>query len=260
MTVLDATDAPSAAAAAPAQLAVAWQRPDGGLIEPVGLLACEDGGFRFDYLARAADLPGFQPFLGFPDLQRTYRSQHLFPLFSQRVMRPRRPDYPSYVAMLGLQGQPPEWELLARSTGQRQGDAIRVFAEPRVTADGATEATFFVSGVRHRLGEDPVSVERALAGLRPGDRLTLRAEPTNRVDPRALHVVEAGGVAVGWIPNVLLDHLHDIAEPDVRVQQVSGGDVVPSYRLLVRSTGTSGSGARPFDGPQWRLASEQAMA
>lgn len=237
-----------------ARLAVAWQHPESRLIEPVGLLTCHEGGYRFDYLARATEVAGFQAFLGFPDMERTYRSERLFPLFSQRIMRSSRPDFARYVGMLGLDDAAEPWELLARSMGERQGDAIRLYAEPFVAPDGATDTSFFVSGVRHRLRED-TAVNDALGRLRPGDRLHLVDQPDNPQNPLALHITEPAGLPLGWVPNVLLQHVHSVRDPAVLVQQVGDPGTVPAYRLLVRLTGSAKAGRQPFDGPEWRRAS-----
>jgi hypothetical protein len=75
------------------RLAVAWQHPVTRAIEPVGILECDEAGYRFRYVRNALRVEGFRPLLGFPDLHRTYESTRLFPLFAQRVMDARRPDY-----------------------------------------------------------------------------------------------------------------------------------------------------------------------
>lgn len=62
----------------------------------------------------------FRPLLGFPDLRGSYSSDELFPLFAQRAMDPRRPDYQRYVERLGLEGEPGPWMQISRSQGRRQ--------------------------------------------------------------------------------------------------------------------------------------------
>ena len=241
-----------------ARLAVAWQHPVSRRIEPVGLLSCIDGGFCFNYLARALDVPGFQPFLGFPDLTRTYTSARLFPLFAQRVMRRTRPDYARHLSALGLDDRADQWDVLARSQGQRQGDGVRLFAEPLVTEAGQTYATFFVSGIRHRVLAES-QVEEALSRLDVGDELRLLPQPTNEVDSNALLVAEHNDVALGWVPSVLLPYVTTVRierEPVVTVRAAHGADVVPAYRLLVTVRGHVPADYRPFDGPAWTLAAD----
>lgn len=243
---------------APARLAVAWQHPKSRAIRPVGILTCAESGFDFRYLSSASQVDGFRPFLGFEDLTGVYRSSTLFPLFSQRIMGANRPDYAGYLATLGLATGADEWEVLSRSEGRRHGDEIRVFAEPAVFPDGSTEATFFVSGIRHRaLEEVPGRVEAALSTLRAGCELRVVAQPENETDHRALLLVEASSVAVGWVPNVLLGYAHEVSDPTVTVLQVAGADAAPSYRLLVRLTGSVAPGFVPFSGAAWAVATDE---
>jgi hypothetical protein len=112
----------------PGSLIVAWQHPETRLIAPVGLLEHGRGlGYRFRYLRRASTVEGFLPFLSFPEWQRTYTSQHLFPLFSQRIMSPRRPDFSQFLHQLHLNEDATPWEQLARSEGRRTGATVQVF-------------------------------------------------------------------------------------------------------------------------------------
>lgn len=238
------------------RLAVAWQHPETRRITAVGLLTCAESTYTFAYLWSARGVAGFQPFLGFPDLERRYEAAVLFPLFAQRVMRASRPDFSRYQQALRLEAEASDWSILGRSQGQREGDGIRVFPEPEVDEVGVTTSTFFVSGLRHRLREDP-RVSAALASLTPGTRLSLVDEPTNQEDARALLVAEGTGVILAWVPSVLLSYVHavrSIAEPNLTVVGTNGPNVPPAYRLLVNLRGTAPEGYRPFDGPQWTLA------
>lgn len=240
------------------RLAVAWQHPLNRRIEPVGVLTCTAAGFSFSYLRSAAEVDGFLPFFGFPQLDRRYESATLFPLFAQRVMRASRPDYGHYLRALWLDDDASEWSILGRSQGQREGDGIRVFPEPSVEEDGRTMSTFFVSGLRYRMMSDP-RVERALEALAVGDRLTLHDEPANPADARALLVEERTGVDLGWIPSVLLDYVHAVrsaSRPAVTVTTTNRADVPPGYRLLVTLDGVLPSGYRVFTGTEWALASD----
>ncbi len=242
------------------RLAVAWQHPGTRRITAVGLLTCSESSYTFSYLRSAAGVEGFQPFLGFPDLARRYEAHALFPLFAQRVMRASRPDFPRYRQALRLEADASEWSILGRSQGQREGDGIRVFPEPYVDAAGGTTSTFFVSGLRHRMRQDP-RVSGALDALTPGDRLKLIDEPTNVEDARALLVAEGAGLTLAWAPSVLLSYVHTVratAEPSLNVVGTNGPDVPPAYRLLVHLRGTVAEGYQPFDGPEWTLASEVA--
>jgi len=69
-------------------------------------------------------------------------------------------------------------------------------------------------------------------------------------------------VALAWVPGPLLSHLDTIRSqgaPELSVVDTNGADVPPAYRLLVKLRGTAPVGYRPFDGPEWSLASQLAL-
>lgn len=239
------------------RFAVTWQHPQTRLHRPVGLLTCDDEGYAFRYLQRAAGTEGFRLFLGFGDLTRVYRSRQLFPLFAQRVMRASRPDYPRYLQALWLPADAHAWQILARSHGQREGDGIRLFLEPRVDDDGGTESEFLVHGVRHVLQRDPQAAA-VLDALTVGQHLELRPEPDNPVDERAVLVLRGGGPSLGYVPMALRDWarlLLDDGRSSVEVVHVNGPEVPAGYRLLVRVRGHVSPHLQPFGGSDWLPAS-----
>ena len=144
----------------PARLFIAWQDPDGRGYHPVALLRHDEaevgGSYVFRYLKNAAALDGFSPFVAFPDLHVEYRSPDLFSFFTNRVMSPRRPDYPQFLETLGLPGDAAAFDILGR-LGARATDSIEVFPEPEVDpSSGRMTTRFFVRGIRHVEGAEPV--------------------------------------------------------------------------------------------------------
>lgn len=235
------------------RLAVAWQHPQTRAIEPVGILEYDEAGYRFRYVRNALSVDGFRPLLGFPDLHRTYESRRLFPLFAQRVMDARRPDYGRYLNELHLPEDAEPFELLGRSGGQRKGDTVQVCPEPSVAPDGSTRSVFLVNGVRHVLEADPTAHQR-FASLRPEERLVLIDEPDNDWNSRAVLVSARDGQRLGWVPDLLLDYVHtvrDQGEPSLVVEHVNGPEAPPHLRLLVRLTGQAPASYQPFTGPRW---------
>lgn len=121
-----------------------------------------------------------------------------------------------------------------------------------------TSSTFFVSGLSDRMRQDP-RVAPALARLADGDRLRLLDERATVKHARALLVVERTGVALAWLPGLLLSHLDTIfagGAPELTVVGTNGADVPPAYRLLVMLHGIAPVGYRPFDGREWSMASK----
>jgi hypothetical protein len=233
------------------RLVVAWQHPDSRLISPVGFL--EHGGeadYRFRYLRRARAVSGFQPFLSFPEWDRSYVGAQLFPLFAQRIMSPRRPDFRQYLSQLDLDDDATPWEQLARSEGRSSGDTVQVFPIPSVREDGSTSCRFLVHGIRH-VGRG------VLPPLEVGEALELRNEPTNPKNRRAVLVHAPGRGPLGYVPDLLLDHLDAMRSAGpvgLVVEHVNGPDVPPHMRLLVRLDGRVPEGYRPMEGPGWETS------
>jgi hypothetical protein len=246
------------------ELVVTWQHPAERSISPVGLLSFDGQTYTFRYIRNALTVPGFRPFLGFPDLEWCYTSTRLFPLFAQRAMAPRRPDFTRWVHRLGLPEDASPWEQIARSGGRRQGDTIQLFPVPRIS-DGQLECDFLVHGMRHIL-ERPIEVggvlvtvtrdelETTLAGLRPGDQLGLCDEPSNRSNPQAILTTTAGHLPLGWMPNLLVDEVHRAAEHGparVTVRAVNGPEAGWHLRLLATLSADVPDGFEVFTDPSW---------
>lgn len=253
----------------PMRLVVAWQHPDGGLIEPVGFVSYDGRLFRFGYIRNAESITGFQPLLGFDDLRSEYVSEQLFPLFAQRAMDARRPDYGRYVASLGLSGQPEPWQQIARSQGRRRGDTLQLIPEP-VIRNGTLTYPFLVNGIRH-VHEEPLrleggdmriskdDVEAALKSLKPDGYLGLVSEPRNPKNACAIVVVTASGIPVGWVPDLLADDIHRLMKSvsvQVTTAHVNGADAPSHLRLLARLTAQPPEDFRFFIGEKWEPISE----
>lgn len=209
--------------------AVVWQHPSTRSFTRVGRLAVGGDSYEFRYDERAADVEGFKPFLAFPDLRRTYRSDELFPFFGNRVLSARRPDYPVYLERLGLQSADPI-EILARSGGGRATDTVHLAPEPALTPDGFVELRFLASGVRHA---DPDGTH--LRAVAAGDVLALRDDEDNAVNPLALSLDTTSGAPVGWVPDYLLDTVRGLRESydlTVVAEVVNPPDTPSHLRLL----------------------------
>lgn len=238
--------------AANPRLLLVWQDPVTRSFDPVGALVRElDGSFVFRYIRRAERLATFHPLASFPRLDGVYRFADLPPFFENRVMSPRRPDYPAYVRALSLSIEDaPPFEMLARTGGSRATDTFHVVAEPTPDADGRVRTLFLAHGVRHIDGAN----ER-IARLRPGDPLHLRAEPGNVNNPRALLIDAGANLAVGYVPNWMLDIVHDLADADpdhrLTVELANGPETPPHLRLLCRLEAQFAPDTRPPADPDF---------
>lgn len=239
----------------PIRLLVTEKRNVGDLYRPVGFLEAREvegrSLYSFAYLREASQRPDFRPLLGFSDANTVYRSEGLFPLFAERIMDPRRPDRPRFLAALDLSEEAGPLEVLARSGGRRMGDGILLIPVPRVDVQGHTSCVFLVHGVRHIPGA-PERIE----ALHAGDALRLEPQPENPVSPHALLVTEDHAEPLGWVPDALLSFVHQVRDRRLTVVRVNPSDVGTRLRLLVRLEGRVDPGVQPFVGPEWATAAE----
>lgn len=249
------------------ELVVAWQHPVLRSYHPVGLLRAERERYSFRYVAAALEIPDFRPLLGFEDPRREYTATHLFPLFAQRAMDARRPDFERYVSDLGLDpSAATPWEQIARSTGRRRGDTLQLFPVPQVH-DGTVTCPFLVHGIRHMPVNEPelegevrriteAELDRALGALVPGDPLRLVPEPGNHRNPEAV-VVLTGSTPLGYVPDLLVHDLQRL----MRTQAVALGAAVlrangpsaPGHLRLLAELRAAGVGDfRFFQDARWQ--------
>lgn len=249
------------------RLIVSWQHPTQRGIYPVGVLSFDGASYEYAYLENVRDVPDFRPLLGLEDIDTRYRSSQLFPVFAQRVMDLRRPDYSRYVTSLGLDPtSTTPWEQISRSGGRRQGDTLQLFPEPLVHA-GQVSCTFLVHGIRHIPGAERVldgrqtvvsadEVEATLTRLRPGDHLTLLHEPDNAYNREALVAADEGRVPLGYVPNLLVRDIHrlrSITDVRVTVVQTNRADAPSHLRLIARLDADDAGDFTFFQEPYWRL-------
>ena len=235
-----------------------WRNPQ-GLIRPVGLLTRRgsdrtDGEvtFRFVYLKAVEQFDGFRDLPGLPDLYRVYESDELFPVFRNRLMPRRRPDYPEYVSELDLDVDTDPFEVLARCEGWKATDRIEVFAAPERTPDGDLTTLFFARGIRHLDG-----AAEAVSDIEPGDVLDLADDPENPVNPRAVLMSNRTGRTVGWVPNYLVDMIHEMRDPfgidvEITAEHVNPTTTPPHMRLLCRLRAPWPEGYKPLSAPEFQ--------
>ena len=235
------------------KLYVTWRHPE-GWIHPVGLLTrrVSNGSesYGFVYLNRSESLGESFPRLpGLPDLRRVYESEELFPVFRNRQMSPRRPDYKEYVKQLGLDIDTDPFEVMAHSQGRKLTDHIGVFPPPTRTEDAKFATSFFVSGIRYRDGASD-----AVTAIRAGDLLTLVDDSDNEKNPRAILIAIPEGTCVGWVPDYLVDTVHELRDltgetaVSITAEHVNTPDVAPNMRLICRLTAPWPDNFEPLSG------------
>lgn len=188
--------------------------PDGrsGGWGPIGRLEFDGQDYLFCYTQGARTLRGFQPFYGMSDLEAIYRSSELFPLFANRLLSSKRPEYEAYLRWSGFEakGQPDPvliMGLLGVTEGRRQTDQIEVFPCPAPSLGGSYENKFFLHGVAWM---DPSVLDR-VARLNAGEQLYPMLDPFNLHDPNAVAVrTQEERAMIGYVPRYLAPDVHEL--------------------------------------------------
>ena len=211
---------------------------------PVGRLDVDSGSeesdlpFRFRHVrgaVAARETGGFESVPGFSDdLSRDYRSRALFPVFRNRLMSPRRPDFGDYLRRRDLDDTATETEILAVDGGRRMTDFYEVFPKLRKRDDGSFLCRFFVHGFRHTNADSEQRIER----LQRDERLHVSVELTNPTGHSAVQVLTRDYYVVGWAPRYFV---HDLmaamveskGDYEARVVRVNPAPHPASQRLLI---------------------------
>jgi hypothetical protein len=235
-------------------LYLAWQDPHSRQWYPVGKLSAEDGVYRFVYTAGAKYSKNFIP-LGFmQDLHAVYKSHDLFPLFANRLISKKRPEYKDFLRWLDLrEDEADPLVLLARTEGVRGTDSLTVFPCPEKTPEGKYVAHFFSHGLRYLPDEARLRVTR----LQPGDRLYLMPDAQNPHDRCALALrTNDPATIVGYCPRYISRDflqvlLNDPNAVDVRVKRVNT-DAPIQLRLLCTLTADWPQDFKPCSTEEYR--------
>jgi hypothetical protein len=218
---------------------VAWQQPETNEWIPVARLDREHGKFRFSYRKGALRAKEFQPFGRMDDLTKSYESETLFPLFSNRLISKSRPEFKNYLRWLDLPDMSEDpMAILALTGGIRGTDDIELFRPPVVDPDGFLRLKFFARGIRH-LSKEAIEL---IGTLKKGQQLFFSPDWENAHDPFALALRSSEPpVFAGYCPKYYAKDLgHILNSPDAfleaRVQAVNL-DAPLSMRLLCLVTG-----------------------
>ncbi len=221
---------------------VAWQDRSTREWWPVGILMCLNGLFTFCYTKGAGMLGSFGGFPRMENFDRVYEAEELFPVFQNRLMSEKRPEYYQLMRWLNVpkastseEANEMKLAILALTEGRRQTDSITIFPYPVKNPEGWYNVDFFVHGLS-RMPEQ--AIERVNA-LEAGTPLFLMQDRQNAGDFNALALrTEEPFIAVGYCPryfskdlSFLLDRFRE--KELVRVLRVNR-DAPRQFRLLCR--------------------------
>ena len=227
-------------------LFLAWQdkqteggQPGSCLWFPIGRLDADAD--KPEYLFRytkgvedAKNRAGFRPLPEFPEFPGIYESAELFPIFANRVMSPKRPDFGPYIRGLDLGEDAGPLEILSANGGRRVTDNFEVFPKLHKGEDGSFICRFFLHGWR-RVSKP---AEERVETLQPGEELRVTLELNNPVDGLAVQIQTADYYMIGWAPRYLIGDLTAaMAESPgtyaARVVRVNPQPTPASHRVLI---------------------------
>lgn len=243
-------------------LFLAWQAPTDSISSrawfPVGRLDAEIDRphYRFRYTKGALEAHaavGFEPLLAFPDFNRNYESDVLFPLFENRVLSSKRTDFPEYIKWLDLdKGHADPITILSVSGGERLTDSLEVF--PKVTADeqGNFHVRFFLHGLRHLSSSARDRADR----LTVGEALQILVEINNPVTRVAVTLLTEDYHMIGWAPRYLVSDIINCVPnaPTVsaHVARINDDAAPLNQRILIDYSGKTTKGMQPMSTPDFK--------
>ena len=219
-------------------LFLAWQDSISRAWFPVGRLTYENNCYEFVYLKGAKiakDKCSFSGIWSLDDLDTVYRSRELLPVFSHRLMRRSRPDYPDFIRWQNLSlNEDNPIVLLSRSGGKKVTDNYEVFPYPERDENGFYHLYFFARGLRYMAAENSDRIKK----LEVGERLYFLHDSQNDFDFNALMLRTKDFYLLGFCPRYLLDDVFSLLQNnsnlvEVKVERVNLPPAPLSMRLLV---------------------------
>lgn len=232
-----------------------WQDPDNRRWHPVGRLDRLNGRFLFAYTAGAKVSPRFVPFGNMHTIQHVYVSDQLFPIFANRVLSEKRPEYRTYARWSGFDGlsSSDPLRLMARMGGGRATDTLQVYPVPEPTPGNHYHTVFFAHGLSH-LAEGSQTRSSILAA---GERLFPMLDVQNPYDPDAVALRTSDpGALLGYCPRHLASDFQELIRRDpnalvIQVKQINH-DAPSQFRVLCEARGTWPAGFNPCSGEEYR--------
>nr|WP_298103469.1 HIRAN domain-containing protein [uncultured Shinella sp.] len=227
-----------------------WQDPESRRWHSVGTLTHERGLYFFVYTRGAKLSSRFVPFGNMSKLDRAYVSETLFPIFANRILNEKRPEFEKYSEWSGLSDKSSRDPLLlmARMGGGRATDTMQVYPIPEKSMDGKYKTVFFSHGISHI----SQSAQRRCLGLANGDVLYAMLDVQNPFDEYAVALRTADPAEfVGYCPRYLAKDVRKLlgnseSELAVRVKQVNF-DAPFQYKLLCEIEADWPIGFEPCD-------------
>lgn len=154
--------------------------------------------FRYDSDVEKAMKNGFKLLISFGDLNKVYKSDILFPVFSSRLPDSKRKGIGKILSKYGLD-EYNDYKLLKRSGAKLPIDNLE-FIDPILNEDeGSITRIFYLAGPRHCIGCNGKDCAKS-ESLAVNEKVKLVLEPENKFDKNAIRVLNSNDFHIGYIP------------------------------------------------------------
>jgi hypothetical protein len=161
----------------------------------------KNGQFEFNYgfEIKEALKKGFDLLISFDDINKVYKSDILFPVFSSRLPDKKRKDMYKILEKYGMT-EYDDYTLLKKSGARLPIDNLG-FIDPILDKDsGEIKRIFDLSGSRHYIGCKGQNCDDSI-DLSIDEELNLVLEPENSHDKNAIKVsITSNNVHIGYVP------------------------------------------------------------
>lgn len=207
----------------------------------VGVLSYKEerNEYSFKYTRGALKDPDFRKFEGMEDLNREYIFRDLPPLFQNRILNSKRPEFPKLMQWLGLQQDASPLDILSLTGGIRITDNLQTFCEIKPDKNGRFEHTLFI----HSVGQLQDPQLKRIDELQVGEKLYFCLDVQNEYDHSAVIVrTENPKNIVGYCPRYLAEAITAMLKTQhdsltITVDAINR-DAPLQYKLRCKITGT----------------------
>jgi len=176
------------------KLLVIWQDNETRLRHIIGELS-KCNGYKFRYsIEKIEKLKRFRNLAAFPELEKIYESERLFPTFSSRLPDKRRSDIKEILNCYEMDSYD-EFELLKKSSGKLPTDSLE-FIQPIDLNDIDIKRQFYIAGMKYQFD----NCQEAILALKPRMLLSLQLDPDNLHDNNAVMILSHDN-KIGYIPS-----------------------------------------------------------
>lgn len=202
-------------------LLLVWKEPKLRRRYLVGELS-KNGQFEFSYNneVQEAIKDGFELLIAFPEIDKVYTSDKLFPVFASRLPDPKRKGIEVILGKYGLE-EYDAYTLLKRSGARLPIDNLE-FIDPIFDFESEKIVRqFFLAGSRYYLGCEGADCKKS-HDVKLHEELRLILEPENKNDEYAIKITNMAGALLGYLPRYYAQG----------VSQLIGDDTVMTCRVI----------------------------